>query len=151
MPIHQNSLDAIRSLHRPSGGFSYHQHEDARPDSTAWAIITLSVFGRNEQACEEGRIYLRTQQDSEGRLSIGPDYPEASWPTPLTLIAWATSSQYQKEKDLAIHFLINFSGHHFSKDANTITGHDPSITVWPWIADTHSWIIPTGLAIRVVA
>ena len=62
---YQRSLHAIRGLHQPSGGFAYHQNEDARPDSTAWAIIALSAFGRNEEACEEGRNYLQTQQDIE--------------------------------------------------------------------------------------
>ena len=147
MDIYQNSLDTIRDLHRPSGGFSYDQDQDARPDSTAWAIIALSAFEKDEQACEEGRNYLQKQQDTEGRLSIGPDYPKASWPTPLAIIAWATSDHYQKEKDLAIQFLINFSGHHFPKNANSVAGHDTSIKGWPWIADTHSWVIPTGLAI----
>ena len=146
MDIYQNSLDAIRDLHRPSGGFSYEQDEDARPDSTAWAIIALSAFGRDEQACKEGRNYLQKQQDTEGRLNIGPNYPKASWPTPLAVIAWKTSEQFQKEKDLAIQFLINFSGYHPPKEDNS-AGHDPSIKGWPWIADTHSWIIPTGLAI----
>jgi len=145
--IYQNSLHTIRNLHRPSGGFSYDQDEDARPDSTAWAIIALSVFGKDEQFCEEGRNYLQKQQDTEGRLRIGSNYPNASWPTPLAIIAWATSDQYQKEKDLAIQFLINFSGYHFPKNDNSILDHDPSIKGWPWIADTHSWVIPTGLAI----
>jgi len=147
MDNYQRSLHAIRDLHRPTGGFSYRQNENARPDSTAWAIITLSAFGRDGETCEEGRNYLQKQQDTEGRLSISPDYPQASWPTPLAILAWNTSAHYQKEKDLAIQFLINFSGRHFPKDANSITGHDPSIKGWPWIADTHSWIIPTGLAI----
>jgi hypothetical protein len=145
--IYQNSLNTIRDLHRPSGGFSYDQDENARPDSTAWAIIALSAFGRDEQSCEEGRTYLQKQQDPEGRLTIGPIYPKVSWPTPLAIIAWETSGQYQKEKYLAIQFLINFSGHHFSKEDNSLVGHDPSIKGWPWIADTHSWVIPTGLAI----
>lgn len=145
--MYQNALQTIRDLHRPSGGFSYDLDEDTRPDSTAWAIIALSAFGRDEQACEEGRNYLQKQQDIEGLIRIGSNYPKASWPTPLAIIAWKTSDQYQKEKDLAIHFLINFSGYHFPKDDKSIVGHDPSIKGWPWIADTHSWIIPTGLAI----
>ena len=62
---YQRSLHAIQGLHQPSGGFPYQQNEDVRPDSTAWAIIALSVFGRNEEACEEGRNYLQTQQDIE--------------------------------------------------------------------------------------
>jgi len=145
--IHQNSLNTIRGLHRPSGGFSCNPNEDARPDSTAWAIIVLSAFKRDEQSCEKGRNYLQKQQDTEGRLRIASTDPKASWPTPLAIIAWETSDQYQKEKDLAIQFLINFSGHHFSKDDNSVLGHDPSIKGWPWIAGTHSWVIPTGLAI----
>jgi len=145
--IHQNALQTIRDFHQPSGGFSYNQNEDARPDSTAWAIMALSVFGEDEQACEEGRTYLQKHQDPEGRIRIGPNYPKASWPTPLAIIAWETSDQYQKEKELAIQFMINFSGYHFSKENNSLVGHDPSIKGWPWIADTHSWVIPTGLAI----
>jgi len=58
MEIYQNSLDAIRDHHQLSGGLSYDQDEDARPDSTAWAIIARSAFENDEQFCEEGRNYF---------------------------------------------------------------------------------------------
>ena len=66
----------------------------------------------NRPVKREGTIY-RHNRTLKADLVIGPDYPKASWPTPLALIAWKTSDHYQKEQDLAIKFVttqVNFLG-----------------------------------------
>lgn len=141
-----HSLELLKSLQLPNGGFPYHSGEEARPDSTAWAIISMSAYEFDSESCDRGRAYLVSQQTKDGRLAISPSHPEASWPTPLAILAWQSSFPFQQAQDAAIHFLLNFSGHHIPKPTGSYSGHDPSIVGWPWIADTHSWVLPTALA-----
>ncbi len=137
----------IRQLQLPSGGFPYQTGKEARPDSTAWAVIALSIGHTPDMACEQGRAYLRKQQDSMGRVCISPHHPKASWPTPLAMLAWHNSPNYGISENLSSQFLLAFTGNHPPKSDPSVIGHDPTIIGWPWIADTHGWIIPTGMAI----
>lgn len=137
----------ISQLQLPSGGFPYQAGAEARPDSTAWAVIALSMSDIPEFICEQGRAYLQKHQDAMGRVCISPNHPKASWPTPLAILAWHSSTKFGLSEKLASQFLLTFTGDHFPKSDPPIIGHDPTIIGWPWIADTHGWIIPTGMAI----
>jgi hypothetical protein len=46
-----------------------------------------------------------------------------------------------------VEFLLQTAGHHFPKEPGAPYGHDPSIPGWPWIDRSHSWVIPTSLAV----
>ena len=137
----------ISQLQLSSGGFPYQSGEAARPDATAWAVISLSIVDTPDFVCEQGRAYLQKHQDTMGRVCISPNHLQASWPTPLAILAWHSSTNNVFSEKLASQFLLTFTGNHFPKSDPPIIGHDPTIIGWPWIADTHSWIIPTGMAI----
>ncbi len=138
----------LRHTQLPSGGFPYQLGNEPRPDSTAWAVVGLSIVDAPAFVCERGRAYLQRQQDSTGRVCISPNHPNASWPTPLAMLAWHSSPSYRLFEQRASQFLLTFTGDHFPPISDPpIIGHDSTILGWPWIADTHSWIIPTGMAI----
>jgi len=141
-----HSLELLKSVQLPNGGFPYYSGEEARPDSTAWAIISMSACEFDRESCDRGRAYLVSQQANDGRVSISSSHPDASWPTPLAILAWQGSSHFRQAQEVAIHFLLNFSGRHIPKPTSPYFGHDPSIIGWPWVADTHSWVLPTALA-----
>ncbi|MBA3613296.1 MAG: terpene cyclase/mutase family protein [Nitrospirales bacterium] len=141
------SLELLQSIQLPNGGFPYHSGEKARPDATAWAIIALSSYAVDRESCNRGRAYLASQQANDGRVSLSPSHPEASWPTPLAIFAWEGVPQYQEAQSRAVDYLIGFTGQHFSNPDPSIIGHDTTILGWPWIADTHSWVVPTALAL----
>ncbi|GJL59342.1 MAG: hypothetical protein NPIRA03_21990 [Nitrospirales bacterium] len=109
--------------------------------------MALSAYAFDHESCNRGRAYLASQQANDGRVSISPSHPEASWPTPLAIFAWESISQYQEAQSRAIDYLIGFTGQHFSNPDPSIIGHDTSIPGWPWIAETHSWVVPTALAL----
>jgi hypothetical protein len=48
---------------------------------------------------------------------------------------------------LATQFLLDNSGLHAPREANSPSGHDTAIRGWSWIEHTHSWIEPTCMAI----
>ena len=145
-----SSLERMKSVQLPNGGFPYHKGERAQPDATAWAIIALSAYAFDSECCDRGRAYLISQQTNDGRISISPTHPEASWPTPLAILAWQGSPPSHEAQSRAADYLIGLTGQHFPNPDTSITGHDTAILGWPWIVDTHSWVIPTGLAIMAL-
>jgi len=139
-------LDKIKNLQLQSGGFPSHHGELERPDATAWALIVLASSQADSTAYDKGSAYLASLQGSDGRICIDRNSSTASWPTALAIMAWNHSLKFQQNRESSVQFLLEFSGQHFPKPENSIIGHDPSILGWPWIADTHSWVIPTGMA-----
>lgn len=152
MPQHSflHSLELLKSLQLPNNGFPYHAGEGARPDATAWAIISMSAWNFERETCDRGRTYLVSQQATDGRVSISPTHPDASWPTPLAILAWQGFSHYHETQTRAIDYLLGFTGRHFSNPDLSMIGHDTAILGWPWIANTHSWVVPTALALLVL-
>ena len=142
-----HSLELLKSAQLPSGGFPYHSGEGARPDTTAWAILSMSAWEFERESCTRGRTYLVSQQATDGRVSISPSHPDASWPTPLAMLAWQGISHYHDAQSQAIAYLLGFTGRHFPNPDPSIIGHDTMTKGWPWIAKTHSWVIPTAMAI----
>ena len=143
-------LESIQQHQMPDGSFPYQAGEQGRPDSTAWAVIALSAYARYPETCALGRQYLASLQAKDGHISISGDHARASWPTPLAILAWEDDSSAKRAQELAVKFLLNFSGLHFPNQDTFVMGHDTSIVGWPWIADTHSWVIPTALAITAL-
>ncbi len=140
-------LDSLHAHQLPNGGFPYQPGYPARPDSTAWATITLEAYQPQSSQAEAGRSYLASLQDAEGKIPISPDHPEACWPTPLALLTWYPHNSYQRFQNVTIDFLLGFTGEHWELSEPSTSGHDTSIRGWPWIQDTHSWVIPTSLTI----
>jgi len=83
-------------------------------------------------------------------VCISPDYPEAVWPTSLAVFAWHQSPEHRENQARAAYFLMTSSGTHIPRAANSPSAHDSTIKGWPWIADTHSWAEPTGLAMMAL-
>ena len=52
----------LKSVQLPNGGFPYHTGEKARPDATAWAIISMSAWEFEKESVARGRAYLVSQQ-----------------------------------------------------------------------------------------
>ncbi len=145
-----STLNTIQEHQLPNGGFPYQAGEKARPDATAWAVITMSAFGSNSEPCDRGRTYLMSLQADDGHISISHEHPQATWPTPLALLALSNTPWAQRAHDSAVQFLLHFSGLHYAQTEDSVMGHNTEIVGWPWIADTHSWVIPTSMAISAL-
>jgi hypothetical protein len=132
------------------GGFAANPRGDYRPEATCWAILALLGDPANHGLIERARARLAAGQLSDGRVCISPDHPEVDWPTSLAVFAWHRSPEYQKNQALAAHFLMTSSGAYWQKKADSPAAHDTSIKGWSWIAGTHSWVEPTGLAMMAL-
>jgi len=144
------TLESIQNQQFPDGGFPYQSGDRSRTDSTAWAVLALTVFERATSLCDRGRAFLQSQQQPDGRLCISANQPHASWPTPLAILAWQGSQEFLSAQYKAVDYLLGFTGDHFIKPENSLIGHDPSLRGWPWIANTHSWVLPTSLCMTAL-
>jgi hypothetical protein len=118
-----------------------------RPDETAWAILALQASGASVTDLQPARNRLVAHQQPDGRVAVSSDYPEAWWPTPLAILAWQQAPEFHQAQIQAVNFLLKTTGSHSPKEKDAPFDHDPSIRGWPWIEGTHSWIIPTSLAV----
>ncbi len=129
------------------GGFRSGAGTGYRPDASAWAVIALRAAGAGRELIQPALERLAVEQAKDGRLSISPQHPEAFWPTALGILAWQGLTGFEEAKQRAVHFLLTTTGLHFEHSPDSPVAHDPTIPGWPWIAQTHSWVIPTALAI----
>ena len=139
----QNILD--RSL--PEGGFGMSANESYRPDATAWAVMAMKSCNADQAKTIAACQQLARSQLSDGRVPIIMDHPESYWPTSLALLAWKTMDGFEKEKKMAIKFLLKSTGAHWPKQKDSPLSHDTSVQGWAWIENTHSWVEPTSMSI----
>lgn len=129
------------------GGFAEIPGGDFRPDATAWAILAMSISGEDSSFIDMARRRLAAAQLKDGRISISPDHPEAYWPTSICVLAWKGSQSCSEELYNAVSFLLSSAGNHWQKQPDSPVNHDTGLKGWPWVADTHSWVEPTSLAL----
>lgn len=138
--------DALGERFLSDGGFSGRPNGQYRPDATAWAALALAEHGVWPEIVAAARSRLAADQLADGRVPIRPEHPGAAWPTSLAIFAWRGSLPHRDAKRRAVEFLLSLSGKHWPARPDSPFGHDTSIPGWPWIADTHSWVEPTSLA-----
>lgn len=144
-PISQGAAQ-IKARIVPGGGFAPAPQGDYRPDATCWAILALMADPAQQAIIQQARTRLAAGQLADGRVSISPEHPEAWWPTALAILAWHRSPEHQSPQARAIHFLLTTTGRHWPRPADSPVAHDTDIAGWSWIAQTHSWVEPTSMA-----
>lgn len=140
------AIDQILKSSLPGGGFANRPGGQYRPDATAWAVMALQACGVERQRLRAARQCLAASQQEDGRVVLSPDRPALFWPTPLSVLAWHNTPEFDESRSRAVSFLLKTTGHHFKKEKDHPFGHDPAIKGWPWTDETHSWVEPTALA-----
>lgn len=130
----------------PGGGFTNRPGGYYRPDATAWAVMSLRMYGVAGQRLHDARQSLTSSQLGDGRVVLSPDHPTTFWPTPLAVLAWSGHPEFGEPQTRAATFLLMTTGNHFKRPADSPAGHDTAIRGWPWIEGTHSWVEPTSLS-----
>jgi hypothetical protein len=123
-----------------------------RPNALAWAILALQNSGLSLGELRSAREKLCAHQQPDGRLAVSPDHPEASWPTPIAVLAWEQDPEFRAAQAKAIAFLLKNAGYPIPAKKDSPFSHNTALKGWPWIDGTHSWVIPTAftvLALRV--
>ena len=140
----------IAGREHPGGGFAEQPGGGIRPDATAWAIMALGKGCADSREPERWRKRLMELQQSDGRVPLSTEHPQAFWPTSLAVLAWQGAEFSREAQKRAVRFLVATSGTHWPKKADSPVAHDPSLLGWPWIEGTHSWVEPTALGLMAL-
>lgn len=122
-------------------------------EPTALAALALSAStsttlpAESNVAIAAAAEWLKSIQQSEGCLGISPDLPRPSWTTPLAILVWLATDRCHESTKKAVDWLLVQQGLTWSPTAESPYGHDTRIAGWAWVADTHSWLEPTALAV----
>jgi len=143
----ETCIEEIVSRQATEGGFVQRRDGIPRPDATAWSVLALAGDNRYRDIIEKACHWLTQMQLPDGRVPIFDGCSDSYWPTSLAVLAWKKSGGFEKEIDQAVKFLLENWGIHFPKEKDAPWGHDTSIRGWPWMANMHSWIEPTAMAI----
>lgn len=142
------SLQALKDRYVDGVGFVNNIGGRYRPDAACWAILALRASQEaGDRLIQKARKRLMAVQAKDGRVCVSPEHLDAYWPTPLTILAWHGSAEYEKERFKAIKFLLKFSEIKTQDIPKRIIGHDRTIKGWSWIARTSPWVEPTALAL----
>ncbi len=114
-------------------------------EATALAALALHARSDSPALVRDALDWIASIQDERGGVPATMQLPEPLWPTSLALAAAARVRG--SENDFAVQasqHLLTTAGTVYARDPQL--GHDPSIKGWSWVAETHSWVEPTGYA-----
>jgi hypothetical protein len=149
---------ARRALLESAGGSSrwgYRRRGTPSVEPTALASLGLSASGSEASRMKDAATldaaggWLSNIQRADGSLPVAENSATPGWATPYALLLWNASGGYEPQRARARAWLLRIEGRTLPRtDAlHAEIGHDSTITGWPWVADTHSWLEPTALAI----
>lgn len=119
-----------------------------RPDTAAWVLLSARATNQADAGPTSLAKRLSRFQEPDGSLPVHPNVPQAHWPTLLAAAAWNGLAGFEDRAEAALRFILQSTGKHWPKRGDTL-GHDTAIVGWSWVAETHSWVIPTSLAMLV--
>lgn len=141
----ERAVEVILGREGEKGGFSAVDLGPVQPDSTAWAALALSAAEIGDTRISRALEMLVEFQGHDGRVVFAPRLSSVYWVTPVAVLSWLMSSDFEEPRQKATDFLLSQSGLHWQNENPEIVGHDTSLRGWPWISGTHSWIEPTSL------
>ncbi|HEY2839955.1 MAG TPA: hypothetical protein VGJ26_12445 [Pirellulales bacterium] len=157
-------LDYIVDALAREAAWRYQPRSEPASEPTALVALALAAYGRDADA-ERARAWLAAAQNADGSVGVRAADHTPGWPTPLALLAWtlhdspkslespsaSDSPDYADCCRRATQWMLATVGE--SSPRQEYTGHDTSLTGWPWVVGTHSWVEPTAmslLALRAV-
>ncbi len=140
-------IEELRSRRRVDGAFAARPGAGAAVDATAWAVVALAATPEESWRLTTGCDWLAARQLEDGRVPLQPELRDVIWPTAPAMLAWISTSLYSERVARAAEFLLRHTGRHWKREPDDPVAHDSSIRGWPWVLGTHSWVVPTALAL----
>jgi hypothetical protein len=143
----------LRSLRGPAGAWAYRAGGAPCAEPTALAALALIASGGTDASdapvIAAASDWLASGQRPDGSIGIEGAGASATWMTPYAMLLWSTVGQHEEPRRRAACWLLKLKGRTLDPrdDPLRIAGHDTTLVGWPWVADTHSWLEPTCLAI----
>jgi hypothetical protein len=143
--------------HGRSQGWGYRPEAAPSVEPTVLTCLGLLATGRPDgdgegamtAAVRRSADWLGSLQGRDGGLGVSADLPEAGWSTPYAILLWAALGGHAPRRVRAVRWLLGRKGIAVPNlpPAEATVGHDTTLVGWSWVADTHSWLEPTALAV----
>ncbi len=144
-------LDEILDSLNDQAGWAYVAGGPPATEPMAVAALALAGHGLLAEAQQVCRR-LAELQSSDGSVGISPSQPKPGWPTGWAVLAWQSIRETRGQAPAddspvqrAVGWLLGVKGK--TSQRNWIIGHNTTLTGWPWVIGTHSWIEPTAVAL----
>ena len=138
------------------GAWSYRRASLPCSEPTAMAALALLATQATDThhdetatACQAAADWLADTQQSDGSVGVSKNIPTPGWMTSHALLLWSALGGWEQPRARALSWLVSQKGTTVSPMDNIdrVAGHDTTLVGWPWVAETHSWLEPTALAV----
>ena len=132
--------------------WSYRKGAVAAPEPTALAALALLASGDDPGPARLAAEWLSGMQRADGSVGIGLG-TLSGWMTPYAMQVWAAFPEYTPSLHRGARWLLGQKGRTLDpkEDPAHIAGHDTMLVGWPWVAETHSWLEPTAMAVLALS
>jgi hypothetical protein len=146
----------VLALQNPDGGFGARDGLPSSTEPTALAVLALTAEPECDDATARAQRWLVEAATAEGAWPVVPSIPEPSWTTALAVLALARRPDGRPHALRGAQWLLGIEGRrppHPRRFTDWLLGResavvvDDSLTGWPWVRDTFSWIEPTAYAV----
>ena len=142
----------------PRGGWGYRPGAEPSSEPTALAGLALLATADPARAADDelraaaraAASWLGARQRPDGAVSLSASLVEPGWATAHALLLWAAVGDVGQVGDApkrALAWLLAQRGKTYPKDPANPLAHDATIPGWGFVAETHSWVEPTALAL----
>jgi hypothetical protein len=136
--------------------WSYRPGGPRAAEPAALTALALLAHGRQEQSLPALQ-FLHSLQLPDGKVPVSSGHHVPVWTTAWALVAWSlycacdlTTQEFAAAVQRAKTALLHERGVG-CEATGQLVGHDTRLVGWPWVAQTHSWIEPTALAVLALA
>ena len=121
-------------------------------------LASLGLLATQSETSDDGTVdrsiaasadWLAKLQRPDGSLGLSESRPTPGWTTPYAILLWRALGAHEDRRRRAVAWLLEQAGESIpaADDPDHIVGHDTMLVGWPWVAQTHSWLEPTALAV----
>ena len=156
--------DARRELLGLRGrGRSWGYRRASSPCSEPTALAALALLATQRHglapdetatACQAAAAWLADNQQSDGSVGVSQSVSKPGWMTPYAMLLWsALGGGWNRPRARAVTWLDSQKGTTVNPldNLDRVAGHDTTLVGWPWVAETHSWLEPTALAVLALS
>jgi len=147
----EEAVTRLLGLRTGSMGWGYRAGTEPGVEPTSLASLSFLAAdpdrGRGLAAAKAAAEWLAMIQNPDGSLGVSLKIPAPGWTTPYAVLLWKALASHKPQTDTAMRWLLGQKGIAIARGADDVAGHDTTIIGWPWVAETHSWVEPTALAL----
>jgi hypothetical protein len=144
-------LDRLTAAAHGDGGWGYLAGAAPCTEPTCLACLALSAYKTDTETYARGLAWLARLQRPDGSVPVASNVTSPCWTTGLAILAWSasigeTAVDCHAQIEKAAAWLLRTYGKTIAPNPR-VYGHDPTLTGWAWVENSHSWVEPTAYAV----